>query len=68
MTPDGPAVPLAALALIGAHAPCGRSGCGSSDKLMAKFGKEERPEPVIAKIGHEVLAEMIGTTKSRVSF
>jgi hypothetical protein len=35
---------------------------------MAKFGKEERPEPVIAKIGHEVLAEMIGTTKSRVSF
>jgi CRP-like cAMP-binding protein len=35
---------------------------------MAHFGKEGRPEPVIAKINQETLAEMIGTTRSRVSF
>jgi hypothetical protein len=32
------------------------------------FGKEARPEPIIAKISQETLAEMIGTTRSRVSF
>jgi CRP-like cAMP-binding protein len=36
--------------------------------LLANFGKESSPEPVIAKISHEMLAEMIGTTRSRVSF
>ena len=36
--------------------------------LLANFGKEEAPEPVIAKISQETLAEMIGTTRSRVSF
>ena len=36
--------------------------------LMANFGKERRPEPVIAKISQETLAEMVGTTRSRVSF
>jgi CRP/FNR family cyclic AMP-dependent transcriptional regulator len=36
--------------------------------LLANFGKEGRPEPVIAKISQETLAEMIGTTRSRVSF
>ena len=35
--------------------------------LMANFGKEGKPEPVIAKISQEALAEMIGTTRSRVS-
>ena len=35
--------------------------------LMANFGKEGRPEPIIAKISQETLAEMIGTTRSRVS-
>jgi CRP/FNR family cyclic AMP-dependent transcriptional regulator len=35
--------------------------------LMANFGKEGRPEPVAAKISQETLAEMIGTTRSRVS-
>jgi CRP/FNR family transcriptional regulator, cyclic AMP receptor protein len=35
--------------------------------LMANFGKDGRPEPVIAKINQETLAEMIGTTRSRVS-
>jgi CRP/FNR family cyclic AMP-dependent transcriptional regulator len=36
--------------------------------LLASFGKEGKPEPVIAQIGQETLAEMIGTTRSRVSF
>jgi CRP/FNR family cyclic AMP-dependent transcriptional regulator len=36
--------------------------------LLANFGKEGKPEPVIAKISQEMLAEMIGTTRSRVSF
>jgi CRP/FNR family transcriptional regulator, cyclic AMP receptor protein len=36
--------------------------------LLAHFGKEGQPEPVIAKISQETLAEMIGTTRSRVSF
>jgi CRP-like cAMP-binding protein len=35
--------------------------------LMANFGKEGKPEPVITKISQETLAEMIGTTRSRVS-
>jgi len=36
--------------------------------LLANFGKEGTPEPVIAKISQETLAEPIGTTRSRVSF
>jgi CRP-like cAMP-binding protein len=36
--------------------------------LMAHFGKEGQPETVIPKISQETLAEMIGTTRSRVSF
>ncbi len=36
--------------------------------LLANFGKEGVPEPVIAKVSHETLAELIGTTRSRVSF
>ena len=36
--------------------------------LMANFGKEGRPEPIIPKVSQETLAEMIGTTRSRVSF
>ena len=35
--------------------------------LMANFGKEGSPQPVIAKISQETLAEMVGTTRSRVS-
>ena len=35
--------------------------------LLANFGKEGEPEPVLAKISQETLAEMIGTTRSRVS-
>jgi CRP-like cAMP-binding protein len=35
--------------------------------LLANFGKEGRPEPVLTKISQETLAEMVGTTRSRVS-
>jgi CRP/FNR family cyclic AMP-dependent transcriptional regulator len=35
--------------------------------LLANFGKEGEPEPLLAKISQETLAEMIGTTRSRVS-
>ena len=36
--------------------------------LLANFGKEGKPEPIIAKVTQEMLADMIGTTRSRVSF
>jgi CRP/FNR family transcriptional regulator, cyclic AMP receptor protein len=36
--------------------------------LLANFGKDTKPEPIMAKISQETLAEMIGTTRSRVSF
>ena len=36
--------------------------------LLANFGKESDPEPMIAKISQETLAQMIGTTRARVSF
>ena len=35
--------------------------------LMANFGKEGAPAPVIGKVSQEMLAEMVGTTRSRVS-
>jgi CRP/FNR family transcriptional regulator, cyclic AMP receptor protein len=36
--------------------------------ILANYGNEGRPEPILAKISQETLAEMIGTTRSRVSF
>jgi CRP/FNR family cyclic AMP-dependent transcriptional regulator len=36
--------------------------------LLANFGQQDQPDTVIAKISHETLANMIGTTRSRVSF
>jgi CRP/FNR family transcriptional regulator, cyclic AMP receptor protein len=36
--------------------------------LMAHFGKKEKPESVVLKVSQEALVEMIGTTRSRVSF
>jgi CRP-like cAMP-binding protein len=36
--------------------------------LLANFGKEGMPEPIVGKISQETLAEMIGTTRARVSF
>jgi CRP-like cAMP-binding protein len=36
--------------------------------LLANFGKAGRPEPVVPRISQETLAEMVGTTRSRISF
>ena len=36
--------------------------------LLANFGKDEKPESILTKISQETLADMIGTTRSRVSF
>jgi CRP/FNR family transcriptional regulator, cyclic AMP receptor protein len=36
--------------------------------LLANFGKEAKPEPVVSKVSQETLAAMIGTTRSRVNF
>jgi CRP/FNR family cyclic AMP-dependent transcriptional regulator len=36
--------------------------------MLARFGKEGVPETVVPKISQETLAEMVGTTRSRVSF
>ena len=36
--------------------------------LLANFGKEGKPEPVIPKISQETLAEIVGTTRSRISY
>ena len=35
--------------------------------LLANFGKEDTSEPIVGKFSQEILAEMIGTTRSRVS-
>ena len=35
--------------------------------LIARYGQEDRPEPVLQKVSQEMLAEMIGTTRSRVN-
>jgi len=36
--------------------------------LLARYGKEDRPQGVLPKLSQEMLAEMIGTTRSRVNF
>jgi CRP/FNR family transcriptional regulator, cyclic AMP receptor protein len=36
--------------------------------LLARYGKEDKPQGVLPKFSQEVLAEMIGTTRSRVNF
>jgi CRP/FNR family transcriptional regulator, cyclic AMP receptor protein len=36
--------------------------------LLARFGKEEKADRIIPKLSQEVLAEMVGTTRSRVNF
>jgi hypothetical protein len=36
--------------------------------LLANFGKEDAPEPIVGKFSQKILAEMIGTTRSRVSY
>jgi CRP/FNR family transcriptional regulator, cyclic AMP receptor protein len=36
--------------------------------LLARYGKEDRPHKLVGRISQETLAEMIGTTRSRVNF
>ncbi|HEV2231997.1 MAG TPA: Crp/Fnr family transcriptional regulator [Terriglobia bacterium] len=36
--------------------------------LLARYGKEAKPEPVLSKVSQETLAAMIGTTRARVSY
>jgi CRP-like cAMP-binding protein len=36
--------------------------------LLARYGKQEKPKQVVAKISQETLSEMVGTTRSRVNF
>jgi CRP/FNR family cyclic AMP-dependent transcriptional regulator len=36
--------------------------------LLARYGKEDKPQGVLPKISQEMLAEMVGTTRSRVNF
>jgi DNA-binding IclR family transcriptional regulator len=36
--------------------------------LLAHFGKESKPEPLVTQVSQETLAAMIGTTRSRVSY
>ena len=36
--------------------------------MLANFGKENKPEHVVAPLSQETLAEMVGTTRSRVNF
>jgi CRP-like cAMP-binding protein len=36
--------------------------------ILANYGKEERPEPIVPKINQETLAEMIGTSRTHVNF
>jgi CRP/FNR family transcriptional regulator, cyclic AMP receptor protein len=36
--------------------------------LLARYGKQNQPQKLIAKVSQEMLAEMIGTTRSRVNF
>ena len=45
-----------------------RNGWRESLLLLANFGKEATTEPIIGNSSQETLAEMIGTTRSRVSF
>ena len=36
--------------------------------LLARYGKEDKPQRVLPKVSQEMLAEMVGTTRSRVNF
>jgi CRP-like cAMP-binding protein len=36
--------------------------------LLARYGKQDKPQRVLPKLSQEMLAEMIGTTRSRVNF
>jgi CRP/FNR family cyclic AMP-dependent transcriptional regulator len=36
--------------------------------ILARYGKEGEPQTIVAKISQETLAELVGTTRSRVNF
>jgi CRP/FNR family cyclic AMP-dependent transcriptional regulator len=36
--------------------------------LLARYGKEDKPQKMVPKVSQEMLAEMVGTTRSRVNF
>jgi CRP-like cAMP-binding protein len=36
--------------------------------LLARYGKQDKPQKMVPKVSQETLAEMIGTTRSRVNF
>jgi CRP/FNR family cyclic AMP-dependent transcriptional regulator len=36
--------------------------------LLARYGKQDQPQKIVPKVSQEMLAEMIGTTRSRVNF
>lgn len=36
--------------------------------LLARYGRQEKPRPVVPRISQETLSEMVGTTPSRVNF
>src|ERR1700680_4586335 len=36
--------------------------------ILANYGKEDRPEPIVPRISQETLAEMIGTSRNHVNF
>ena len=36
--------------------------------ILARFGKEDSPETIVPNVSQETLAEMVGTTRSRVNF
>jgi CRP/FNR family transcriptional regulator, cyclic AMP receptor protein len=36
--------------------------------LLARYGKEDKPQKIVPKMSQEMLAEMMGTTRSRVNF
>ena len=43
-------------------------GAGGTLLLLARYGKEDKPQGVLPKLSQEMLAEMIGRTRSRVNF
>ena len=43
------------------------TGPKTGGRSLAQYGKENQPEKVVPKISQEILAEMIGTTRSRVN-
>jgi hypothetical protein len=67
-TPIGKSIDYLDFATIKLPAPAYEKRLARVLLLMANFGKDGRAEPIIGKISHETLAEIVGTTRSRVSY